>query len=129
MRPNSNPELQPIPDVRILANHSRLQAVFHPEREIWQCVFYVPGALSVGGFELRMNHPGLLMLQKDENGLQVCVSDPTQMLEKLIVSLSGQWTGPGCRYEAGQGITHVEFTLPPGGAAGQSVKRSLFSKK
>ncbi|MDQ8207318.1 polysaccharide lyase family 8 super-sandwich domain-containing protein [Coraliomargarita sp. SDUM461003] len=101
--------------IEILANTAQLQAVRHAERELMQFAFHVAGSFTTpNGYFLEVNHPCLVMLDETEEPALITVSDPTQELGSLLVSLEAPDGTPRSLY----------YVLPAGDEAGRSTSES-----
>jgi chondroitin AC lyase len=73
---------------QILSNTPAQQAVWHGTLGILQAAFYAPGQVTLPtGETLAVDQPCLVMARKDGASWQVSVSDPTQLLKALNVTL------------------------------------------
>jgi hypothetical protein len=59
------------------------------------------------------------------DALALALADPTQVLDRVCLRLSGPYHGPGCAYDAQADITRVTLDLPSGAYAGQTVLPTL----
>jgi len=79
------------PEAKVLKNTPELQAVSSGETTI--AIFYSPGELEYApGKSLKLDQSGLVMLQTTSKGPVVRVSDPTQELTELTLTLNGKTT-------------------------------------
>lgn len=77
------------PDVVILENSAKLQAVRHTGLRQTQAVFYQPGVLDFGeGRKLAVDQPCVVLV--DEAGGKLAIADPTQLLRDVTVTLDGK---------------------------------------
>lgn len=100
--------------IRILVNTSSVQAVKHDIQKITGIVFYKSGKLLIdSNLTVTVDQPCLVMVDQSKDVLQISVSDPTQSLSSVKVSL---------KY-----ATDVEkvmnFSLPSGVKSGSSVTK------
>jgi nitrogen fixation protein len=72
---------------------------------------------AFGGLEV--DQPCLVMLKKQENGIQVSVADPTQKLAEINLILKGEYSGVNLIVKNGKTLMKVE--LPKDGEAGKTV--------
>lgn len=84
--------------------------------------FYKPGKSELWD-GISVDQPCVVMVRKRDSGMELSVSDPTQMLENLTVTLHGAWTGEGAAAAGNQ--TSVAIALPGGPEAGKTVTRML----
>ncbi len=115
------------PPWRVAANSPQLQAVENPADGLLQAVFYEPGSLEKTIVPaIKTNSPCVLLVRAHSGGaLDLTVSDPTQKLSSLTLTIDGSYTGPACR-PAGA-ATEITIPLPAGGLAGSSVTVRLRS--
>lgn len=79
-----------------------------------------------GGAELAFTSPAAAMAKiTPHNTLRLIVSDPAQRQGKLRFTISGRYSGEGCRCDEAAGITEVVIPLGTGDAAGKSVSVEL----
>lgn len=106
----------------ILQNEKNKQEVIASDGSIAGVVFYDAGKSDVfGGIDV--DQPCLVMLKNQENGLQVSVADPTQLITEINLILNGQYSGENCTNEKGK--TVLKVVLPQGGQAGKTVTLKL----
>ena len=112
--------------VRILSNTSNLQAVHYPAEAFTQVIFHSPGELALPeGGQLRTDGACAIQFRLSGNNRFLTISDPTQELEQLVITLDGHLNGPGATLLADANTTRVVIPLPQGPNAGQSVVVSL----
>lgn len=113
------------PPWRVLANSPQLQAVASPADGLVQAVFYEPGSLEKNiAPAIATNSPCVLLVRAQPGGaLDLTVSDPTQKLSSLTLTVDGHFSGPNCR--ANDNTTEVTVALPSAGLAGSSVTLHL----
>lgn len=74
--------------VEILSNTADLQAVYHKKLNLWQIVFYSPGAFEHQGLTIRVDKPCALMLKEGkESGAVLHVADPGQTLQPVRIEV------------------------------------------
>jgi chondroitin AC lyase len=106
-----------------IKNRKELQEVVDVNEETGGVVFYQPGKSDIfGGVEV--DKPCLIMLKKQEDGLQVSFADPTQLLDEINIWLKGSFSGENAFVESGK--TRVKVILPKGEQAGKSVTLKLL---
>lgn len=105
-----------------IQNEKDRQEVISANGEIGGVVFYKLGKSNIFG-GLEVSEPCLIMLKNESGGLQVSVSDPTQLLPEINVILNGQFSGENCTIEKGK--TLVKVLLPQGGQAGKTITLKL----
>lgn len=103
-----------------ITNQNQLQIVKSNDGRINGIVFYE--AATANGFcGVTVNHPCVVMLKKADGKLYIYVSDPTQKLATLRLSLNGEFTAANTN----NGKTIVDIELPKGDEAGKTVKIEL----
>jgi chondroitin AC lyase len=109
-----------------IKNRKDIQEVVTLNGETGGVVFYQPGKSEIfGGVEV--DKPCLVMLKKQEDGLQVSLADPTQLLDEINIWLNGSFSGENAFIESGK--TRVKVVLPKGEQAGKSVTLKLLKIK
>lgn len=87
-------------------------------------VFYETGKSEVfGGIEV--DQPCLLMLKKQNDGMKVSVSDPSQKLSEIQITISGKFKGKNAQHENGKTTLNIPF--PQIDEAGKTVTVFLKS--
>ncbi|KAJ7488318.1 polysaccharide lyase family 8 protein [Mycena latifolia] len=120
--------------VRVIQNDALVSAALDPGSTSLMAVFWAAGGGSVdvspnspAGFRISTNGTAALMFDWDSGALTV--SDPTQALVALSVTLS---VGPSAGGRAmaarlGGGLSRtVTFTLPSGGLAGSGLSKNVY---
>jgi hypothetical protein len=71
------------------------------------------------------------MIKREKNGLAVSVSDPTQKLNQIQLTLKGnyQTSNPSVTVSSSQGNSTLKVSLPKGDEAGKTVSMELVEKK
>jgi hypothetical protein len=131
-----------------------VQAVEYPGDGMLQAVFYKKGSLKTQDIGLiETDAECLFMIRKEANNFLVSISSPPQSgkllklnydghpvsenskapdvinsPQKITISLSGNFRGEHCIYNAVNNITKIEFDLPAGIYEGKTVTR-IISKK
>jgi chondroitin AC lyase len=106
-----------------IKNRKDIQEVVVVNGETGGVVFYQPGKSDIfGGVEV--DKPCLVMLKKQEDGLQVSFADPTQLLDEINIWLNGSFSGENAFVESGK--TRVKVILPKGEQAGKTVTLKLM---
>ena len=96
------------PPFTVLANTTAVQAVSLPGEQLCGVVFHAPGAVDIGpGQRLAARQACLVLVRFTERGATLTVSDPTQTLAAVDVSLSG--------------LAEAHVALPTGRRKGASV--------
>jgi len=99
-------ELAAHPEVKVLANTTAQQAVYHQGLRMAQIAFRQAGSLSTPLGQVTVDHSCLLMLQKTRQGLSVTASNPENQSLTLTISV---------------GNHNLKLELPGGNLAGSSV--------
>ncbi len=116
--------------ISIIVNNSQLQAVTNASKGITQAVFYRPGEIKHNDHLILLNQPCLVIINGREKKISaITVSDPTQILKQLSLSITGKYrtetTGAVANWNANTGQTDLVVDLPQEGYAGQSVTIKL----
>ncbi|AVM44401.1 polysaccharide lyase family 8 super-sandwich domain-containing protein [Victivallis lenta] len=104
-----------------------LAAIDRGNRVAMGVCFGAGGRMALpGGAELAFTSPAAAMAKiTPHNTLRLTVSDPAQRQGKLRFTISGRYSGEGCRCDEAAGITEVVIPLGTGDAAGKSVSVEL----
>lgn len=103
-------------------NEISLQEVESQSGNIAGVVFYKAGKSEV--FDgLEADQPCVVMLKKSVEGLTVSVSDPTQLLNKINLTVSGNYSAENSKVENGK--TKINVLLPQNEEAGKTVMLKL----
>ena len=127
------------PEIQILSNTAKLQAVEHSKEGIIYGIFYQEGILSFKKDKtcIQMETPGIVMLRKNAKGsiTALSVADPSRQLKQLKLSISGKLQNFSnseriqFQYDATSNQTHLSITLPEGEYAGSSVQILINKSK
>lgn len=86
-------------NLKILANNSAIQAVYHKPLDILQAVFYQPGFIKLASMEIRVDKACILMI-KNLNGKRVLsVADPLYKEKTATVTLTNMLTKKTTTYK------------------------------
>ena len=99
-------------------NSANLQEVVNMDGNLAGFVFYAPMESDVFG-GIKVNKPCLVMLKKDQESIRVSVSDPTQKLDNLQLTIRGNFQAANA--EVKEDHTIVNILLPQGGDAGKTT--------
>lgn len=114
-------EMEKQPSFEIINDENR-QEVVSTDGSKAGIVFYEYGKTGTfGGIEV--DRPCLVMLKKQNDKLQISVSDPTQKLSEIGLVIVGEYSGKFTTIENGN--TKLNIKLPQGGEAGKTVSISL----
>jgi len=118
------------PSFRIVKNENNIQAVVSSDQKWYGIIFYQAGKSDLlGGVET--DQPCVLMIKKVNEGLSVSISDPTQKLGQIKLTLNGNYHTAD-RLSKGiavQGSSTLAISLPQGAEAGKTVSVVLTSGK
>ena len=123
-------QMETRPSFRIVKNDAAEQAVVSADQKWAGVAFYQAGQSDVfGGIET--DQPCVVMLKAEKNGLSVSVSDPTQKLAQVKLTLKGNFQSENSNdsLASSQGGTTWTVKLPKGEEAGKSVSVVLVKKK
>jgi len=111
----------------VVSNNVGVQAVAFPDQGIVQAAFFEAGVLRVlDGLDVEVDAACLVMLQQRGDLWTVSVSDPTQKLSQVHMTLGGSFKGEGAVAEGAS--TVVTVGLPQDQWAGKTVNFSLLQK-
>lgn len=106
-----------------IKNRTEFQEVVTANGETGGVVFYQPGKSDLfGGVDV--DKPCLLMLRKQEDGLQISLVDPTQLLSEIILTFNESFSGENVELQNGR--SRVKVMLPQGEKAGMTVTLKLL---
>ena len=110
------------PSFKILKNDTIQQAVVSSDKSIAGVVFLQAGKTDLFG-GLEVSAPCIVMLKKEKGLLKVSLSDPTQKLDKLQLTMTGKYeiADRQTAVHPENGKLNVTVTLPEGGEAGNTV--------
>ncbi|MBK6284735.1 MAG: polysaccharide lyase 8 family protein [Draconibacterium sp.] len=95
-----------------IINTINTQEVVTSDKTMAGVVFYKAGkSAAFGGFEV--DQPCLVMLKKQDNGIQISVADPTQKLAEINLVLQREYSGENLNVTDGK--THLKIELPKEG--------------
>lgn len=80
--------------LRIIANNSNIQAVYHKPLEMLQAVFYQPGFIKTASLEIKVDKPCVLMIKNLKGECIVSMADPLykEKTASLTITKSGTKT-------------------------------------
>lgn len=115
-------KLAKVPNFQIIANSIALQAVVSSDRQWGGAIFY-KGGLVVLSEEVEVAQPCLLLLKRTVKDLTFVVSDPTQKMNQLKITLKGSYkvNNSAVTARTDHGLTELLVSLPKGEEAGRSV--------
>jgi len=108
--------------VTILSNTADIHAARHSSG-VSGIAFFVAGSVTLkAGLTVSSSNPILLLVREVSAGLEISVSDPTQLLTSVQLTLTGRYTGTGTTWDATNKTTQVSVSLPAAEHAGSSLK-------
>lgn len=108
----------------IIDNQIEYQSVVSKDQKLAGIVFYK--ALKSPVFDgVAVDNSCVILLEKETNGIRISLSDPTQKLQKITLTVNGNYTNENA--ENSNGTTSITFDLPQMLNAGSTV--SVFLKK
>jgi chondroitin AC lyase len=118
------------PTFLVMKNDKKLQEVVSSNRQWSGIVFYQAGK-STQPDGIEVEQPCVVMLQKDGKELSMALSDPTQKLKQLTLTLPGkhQTTSTAVKSSHNQGKTTFTIDLPSGPDAGKTIQLKLSKSK
>lgn len=80
--------------ISILSNTEHLQAVYHPQLNMLQAIFYKPGTLVVNGMEFKIDKACALLIKHINDGeMLIAASDPLQKEKMATLTIKNLKTG------------------------------------
>jgi chondroitin AC lyase len=111
----------------VLTHTPAMQAIEFADQNLAQVAFFESGGLRVlGGMDVEVNVPCLMIIQKEGNGVTLSVADPTQELGQIQIRVSGVFESDGAIVDGEWTVLRVD--LPQNEWAGKSVEISLTEK-
>jgi chondroitin AC lyase len=113
--------------INILSNTSEIQAVQHTGLNVTEIVFYKAGSLKISDeCEITAESPCIVLLKTPAGRIsEIAVSDPTQKLQSLQLSVNTLIEGKGDHWQIEpdkeKKSSIIKVDLPQGGYAGKSV--------
>ena len=110
------------PPFNILKNDTTMQGVVSSDKSLAGIVFWEAGKTDLfGGIEV--SAPCIVMLKKENGLLKVSLSDPTQKLSQLQITMKGKYEAADHQttVQPEKGKLTVTVTLPKEGDAGKTV--------
>ncbi len=114
------------PTFRIQKNGTGMQSVVSTDQKWGGIIFYQAGKSDLAG-GIEANQPCVVMLKRGKNGLSVSVSDPTQKLSQIQLTLKGnyQTANQSVQSVTANGSSVLTVNLPNGDEAGKTVSMEL----
>lgn len=117
--------------IRILSKNSNVHAVLNSKLDICQIAFYRASTVDINDrLSITMDSQGMAMLKMKDGGVkELTVSDPSRKLNKIMVTLSGNYDsdaeGVTTLNASERGTTTLIIDLPRGVYRGKSVTVAL----
>ncbi|GHT48339.1 hypothetical protein FACS189440_11680 [Bacteroidia bacterium] len=117
-----------------IVNTQNVQAVWHRPLQMLQAVFYKTGKVDVGGLQIEMDEPGIILVKTEGKHIkEISVADPVRKLGKIHLSVNRKLPEKGDNYRSvwneATGFSEVSVDLPQGLFAGKSVTIKISSKQ
>lgn len=112
----------------ILKNDTELQAVVASDGYLGGAIFYKSGKINLSG-GVEVDKPCVIMVKREKKTLLISISDPTQKLTQIRLTLDGKYetANPAAILKTELGKSILDITLPRGGEAGKTVSLKLRS--
>jgi chondroitin AC lyase len=112
----------------ILKNDNEMQAIVASDGKLGGAIFYKAGKINLSG-GIEVDKACVFMVKKEKKTLHISISDPTQKLTQIKLTLEGRYKtdNPIAGLKTEQGKSILDFNLPKGGEAGKTVSISLLS--
>lgn len=105
-------------DVVTLRNTSELQAVWHAQLHMLQTVFWTPGSVTTpSGLVVSVDQPAVLLVKEQGDTVEITAASLEYAPVRLNVRVASA--------SANSPATQVQFTLPGGDMAGQSLTKQM----
>lgn len=110
------------PLVRVLKNTTEVQAVEFAEQKLTQIIFHQAAKIENRNLQIASNAPCLAMVRNiGEDKMKISVSVPPQLSNQVVLTLKGHFEGANCHYQEATKQTQINFNLPSGEFAGQTM--------
>lgn len=106
----------------VLLNEKNVQQVVASDGKTAGIVFYTKGKTQIFG-GIQTDQPCVMMIRETHDGIGISLADPTQLLEKVILKIGGNYNAENAKAE--NGVTTLTVNLPIGEDAGKSVTALL----
>jgi len=114
--------------VKILANDSTAQAVWHQKLNIVEAAFYQPGELNFGNYIISVNKPVLLLATENDRELTINLANPENKYLSVVVTINRKVQCDNCNWSAEKKQSSFSMELPAGNEAGKSIFIKLIKK-
>ena len=126
IEPSEIPDYRKKAEVKVLANSTELQAVYHTGLNRSQIVFYKAGEITINDLVIKVKQPCMVMVKTDGESVEsIAVSDPSQKLAALELEINRKIEKAGdnwiSQWDSDEKTSKIEVNLPQEGYAGQSV--------
>ncbi len=119
-------QMEKSPGFTIQKNDTTLQAVTTPDGTLGGAIFYKAGKIRLpSGIEV--DKPCIVMMKKEKGALKISLSDPTQKLDQIKLTLDVKYETKDSviSLKMEQGKSMILVSLPKGGEAGKTVTLNL----
>jgi len=109
--------------INLISNSANLQVA--ENQSMTGLVFVKPGEASTERFgKVSVNEACVLMLTQKNGATYISIADPTHLLTKIAISLSGKKTSKTqtSEYDSKKVMTHFSIQLPTGFEAGKTIE-------
>lgn len=114
--------------IKVLANDSALQAVWHQKLNIVEAAFYERGEVKFGNNIISVNKPVLLLATENERELTINLSNPENKYLSVVVTINRKVQCDNCSWSAAKKQSSFSMELPAGNEAGKSIFIKLIKK-
>ena len=112
--------------LKIVANQSSLQAVWHNGLKIAGAAFYQPAKVAIhAGLTVSVDKPCLMLLREMPDQLVISISNPENKAATVRLEVDGEWAGDGVEMSNDPPRATVAFQLPGEAMGGSSVTQTL----
>ncbi|PQJ72700.1 polysaccharide lyase 8 family protein [Polaribacter butkevichii] len=105
-----------------IVNNKEQQSVVSADEKNAGIIFYKKGISTIKG-GVSVDAPCVILLEEKSDYLDFAISDPSQKLTKINVSIKGKYSIENSNYKKGK--THFVIHLPEGEQAGKTVQLQL----
>jgi chondroitin AC lyase len=123
-------QLEARPTFQIRSNDATIQAVVTADQNMGGIIFYQAGKSELF-HEIETDQPCVILVKREGNRLLVSVSDPTQKLNQIRLTLNGKFQTENTDVNRNQKQNKTQFLvdLPKGSEAGKTVTLNLVEIK
>lgn len=102
----------------VIENEKEYQSVISKDGSLKGIVFYKAGNADILG-GIQVDNPCILLMEESKTGIELSISEPTQKLENIELSLAGSYKGEFASISNNR--TTLKIPLPNGRNAGSTV--------